>query len=129
MPVSKKRLRLLLQYTGGEERLKIILRDFYTRMSKDVLIGFFFDGKDPLAIADKQMEFLLFAMGERASYSGKLPNQAHDSLPKILSGHFDRRLTLLRQVLQDYQVDEKGIQAWVKFENAFREVIVSETQH
>jgi truncated hemoglobin YjbI len=93
-------------------------------MSKDILIGFFFTGKDTDAIADKQAEFLLRGMGITPSYTGKAPAQAHEELPPILAGHFDRRLTILEQTLRDHGVPQTDIQTWLGFENAFREGIV-----
>jgi truncated hemoglobin YjbI len=120
---NRTQLKGLLKKLGGEERLYTILKDFYHEMSKDILIGYFFSGKDVDLIAEKQMNFLLVAMGTRSTYEGKSPTSAHLELPPILSGHFDRRLTLLRQTLIKYEVDPKDIQIWIDFENAFREVV------
>lgn len=121
--MSRPRLNSLLKKIGGEEQLGQILQDFYRRMSKDTLIGFFFDGKDPEIIASKQQEFLLFAMGKRKSYQGKSATHAHLELPPILKGHFDRRLVILRETLKDHQLTEEDIEAWIDFENAFRQVV------
>jgi truncated hemoglobin YjbI len=109
---------------GGEAGLARILEDFYARMSQDILIGFFFDGKDLKKIAATQKEFLLRAMGARATYTGKPPARAHEALPPILAGHFDRRLVLLEQTLRDHGLDAEDIRTWIAFENAFRDGIV-----
>ena len=93
-------------------------------MSKDVLIGFFFDGKDLKKIATKQKEFLMRAMGATESYSGKAPAQAHTELAPILYGHFDRRLRILEETLRDHGVSVEDIRIWIAFENAFRQGIV-----
>ena len=92
-------------------------------MAKDVLIGFFFDGRDVDAIAEKQKEFLMRAFGASSSYSGKPPAQAHTALPPILSGHFDRRLKLLETTLLAHGLSRVDIDLWIGFENAFREGI------
>lgn len=119
-------MKLKLLYESlGEERLQGILREFYRRMSQDVLIGYFFDGKDIQHIADQQLGFLLLAMGVKKTYSGKLPTHAHLDLPPIYTGHFDRRLTLLRQTLKDSGLKDEEIKVWVDFEDAFRNVVVT----
>jgi hemoglobin len=109
----------------GEEGLRKILRDFYSKMSQDVLIGFFFTNRDVFSIADRQLEFLLVAMGVRTSYTGKGPGAAHIGMPPILKGHFDRRLVLLRQTLEEHDLAPPDIKIWVEFEEAFRPVVQS----
>jgi len=126
--VSKVRLKNLLQSIGGEDRLREILRDFYHRMSEDILIGYFFTGKDLNSIADRQSDFLIYAMGASTTYQGKLPTSAHLELPPILKGHFDRRLVILRQTLKDHGLRDPDIQNWIDFESAFREVVQSSSK-
>lgn len=125
LPLGRPALALLYQSIGGHDGLTRILRDFYQRMSRDVLIGFFFDGKDIEEIADQQGAFLERAMGATPSYSGKAPAQAHTQLAPILSGHFDRRLRLLEETLRAHGIAEQDIRTWVEFENAFRDAIVT----
>lgn len=122
--LSKPELKALYARLGGEAGLESILRDFYARLSKDILVGYFFDGKDLLAIARKQKEFLMRAMGALSSYSGKPPAQAHEALAPILAGHFDRRLRILEETLRDHGVSLEDIRIWIAFESAFRDGIV-----
>ena len=109
---------------GGEAGLIRILEDFYQRMSEDILIGFFFDGKDLKEIAATQKDFLMRAMGAKASYAGKAPADAHEKIAPILAGHFDRRLVVLEQTLKDHGLGAEDIRVWLGFENAFRDGIV-----
>lgn len=127
IPLTKSNLAALFQKAGGEQGLQSLLEDFYERMSKDLLIGFFFEGKDLKKIAEKQKQFLMKAMGASASYSGLAPAQAHHKLPPILEGHFDRRLVLLREVLSNHGFSSDEINTWVAFENSFRAGITKET--
>ncbi|MBI2605799.1 MAG: group 1 truncated hemoglobin [Deltaproteobacteria bacterium] len=122
--VSLSGLRALFSSIGGEKGLEEILIDFYSRMADDALVGFFFDRRDTRAIAMKQKEFLLRAMGAAKTHSGRTPARAHEKLPPILTGHFDRRLRLLEQTLRDHGLGEPEIRTWVAFENAFRSAIV-----
>ncbi len=121
--MSKPQLQALFRNIGGADQLKKILRDFYHRMSEDILIGYFFTGKDTNSIADKQQEFLMFAMGAKSTYEGKSPTSAHLDLPPILAGHFDRRLVILRETLKDHGLSDKDIRTWIEFEAAFRNVV------
>ncbi len=122
--MSKRSLHFLFNQVGGEIGLELILDDFYQRMEKDVLIGYFFADKNIKQIAQKQKEFLLFAMGVSQSYQGKTPTQAHQNLPPFFSGHFDRRLTLLRETLKDHQLNDQAIQIWIDFEESYRSRLV-----
>lgn len=123
--MARKKLKQLYANLGGEGRLQEILDDFYGRMSKDILIGYFFTGKDIHQIAEQQKKFLLQAMGASTTYSGKSPTQAHENLPPILSGHFDRRIVILSETLRDHHISESDAQIWINFEKAFRRAIVS----
>ena len=96
-------------------------------MSQDILIGFFFTGRNTDQIADQQAQFLMRAMGAMPSYSGKAPAQAHDELPKILAGHFDRRLRILEATLRDHGLSDEDIRTWINFEDAFRDSIVKDS--
>jgi truncated hemoglobin YjbI len=125
LTVSRPELARIYRNIGGEDGLTRILRDFYRRMSGDVLIGFFFEGKDTDAIADQQRAFLMKAMGATPSYSGKPPAQAHRAIAPILAGHFDRRLRLLEDTLKAHGLAAEDIRIWVDFESAFREGIVT----
>ena len=124
LPLTKPALAQLYRNVGGEEALTRILREFYARMARDLMIGFFFAGFDTDQIADQQRAFLMRAMGATPSYAGKAPAQAHDKLPPILAGHFDRRLRILEETLRDHGVSAEDIRTWVSFESAFREQIV-----
>lgn len=126
LPSSVKRARLLklFENAGGPEGVERILRDFYHRMSADLLIGFFFAGRNPTAIALKQKEFLMRAAGLARSFRGKPPARAHVKLPPILRGHFDRRLELLRQTLRDHGLSARDVETWVGFEESFRRGII-----
>lgn len=121
-----RRLKKVYADAGGEEGLSKILTEFYKRMSHDLLIGFFFDGKDLAPIIAQQKSFLMRAMGAGNQYLGKSPARAHDKLAPILQGHFDRRLVILREVLKDFKLPAESIDTWVEFEATFRDGIVKE---
>ncbi len=109
----------------GEARVRAVLKDFYRRLAADVMVGFFFVGRDLDRIADKQADFLLRAMGARTTYEGRAPAQAHEQLPPILPGHFDRRLRVLETTLADHGLAAEDIRIWIAFEAAYRDAIVT----
>jgi len=120
---TRTNLNLIIEKLGGNRALQSLLERFYQQISQDVLVGFFFAGKDLKIIAQKQCEFLLKASNRRPTYLGNLPGTAHLSLAPILPGHFDRRLMILRSVLSETALTEEEIEFWIEFENAFRPVI------
>ena len=122
---SRQELAELIQSIGGKTVLFSVLKDFYETMQKDILIGFFFNGHDLLHISEMQGKFLLMAAGLNSSYEGKGPSTAHTSLPPILSGHFDRRLIILKETLRKHSLTAKQVETWLRFEESFRAVVVA----
>ncbi len=109
----------------GEKKLREILNDFYDEMSRDILIGFFFAGKDLNQIADRQADFILKASGIKKEYAGKAPQLAHLELAPILGGHFDRRLVILKSVLKAQGFSDEDMRIWIRFEKSFRNAVVN----
>lgn len=120
-----KDLGRIYRALGGEEKLQEVLDQFYENMSRDILIGYFFTGKDLKKIASMQKSFLMRAWGITKSYAGKSPADAHKELPDILKGHFDRRLRILEETLEKFGLEKKEIKAWVEFESKFRKAVQS----
>ena len=79
-------LREMIETIGGEGVLLSLLEKFYLRMSEDIIVGFFFDGKDLKKIARLQANFMLAASGLNPNYAGRSPSTAHIALAPILSG-------------------------------------------
>jgi truncated hemoglobin YjbI len=123
---NREELATLVHEIGGEGPLLAILRDFYERMSKDLMIGFFFEKHDLDHISTMQGKFILMASGLAKTFEGRGPSTAHTSLPPILSGHFDRRLVILRETLLAQGLNELNIQRWVQFEESFRSIVVAD---
>ena len=58
-----------------------------------------------------------------ASYTGKSIPDAHAALP-ILPGHFDRRHTLLAQVLEAHAVPDEVRQTWLRLDQGLRSSVL-----
>jgi truncated hemoglobin YjbI len=93
-------------------------------MASDTMLGFFFSSKDLHHIVLQQSSFLLRAMGQIKTYSGKSPGKAHVKIAPILQGHFDRRILLLRETLKEFSLTPGSIEIWASFEEQFRKYIV-----
>jgi truncated hemoglobin YjbI len=120
---SREEMKLLIESIGGPPRLFSILLRFYESLSTDLLVGFFFEGKDLRVISEKQGQFILASAGLLPAFSGKGPATAHSALPPILAGHFDRRLRVLEETLRNEGLSSAQIETWVRFEEAFRRVV------
>jgi truncated hemoglobin YjbI len=125
LPISRERIRDLIRSLGGEEAFRVLMRKFYRAMTADLMIGFFFAGRDPDTIADKQSRFVLHSAGMIDSPPDHGPATAHRNLAPILKGHFDRRIRILEEVLHEAGISEPDIRTWVGFEESFRKVVES----
>ena len=108
----------------SEAEVRRCLRVLYTRMKADRMVGFFFEGRDLDAIVEGQVALVVAMLGGPARYTGAPLPEAHRSLP-LLPGHFDRRHTLLREVLAAEGVDENVSAAWLEADAAWRKAILA----
>ncbi len=107
----------------SEDEVRRCLHALYTRMRADRMVGFFFEGRDVDALVDAQVSLVIAVLGGPAKYTGTPLPEAHRSLP-LLPGHFDRRHTLLREVLAEQGVDEKVNAAWLEADAAWKKTIL-----
>lgn len=110
----------LVGRVGGIDGVRRILRRFYARLAADPMVGFFFAGRDLGSIVEGQLGFMLWAFGEVPQLRVRHPRDAHQGLPPILRGHFDRRLVILEETLRDAGLVEEDVRAWLKVESALR---------
>lgn len=109
---------------GGVDRLEEIVRTFYERVFADPMIGFFFANSDLDEITAAQVQYVRARLGnEQVEYTGESIRRAHLDHP-ILSGHFDRRHTILKETLEEYDVPEHVREAWLGLEQRLRELVV-----
>ncbi len=79
----------------GEQKLRAVVTDFYSRIFGDVMIGFLFEGKSRQHLIDREYEFTASFLGGDVKYTGRPMRTAHAQSP-IFGGHFERRLLGLR---------------------------------
>lgn len=134
MNLMRIQLQTIIRSLGTDSehqvaKLNSILEDFYQRMHDDLMIGYFFTGKDLKHIAHQQGQFLLNAAGMIPKFEGKGPHSAHTELPPIWEGHFDRRLVILRETLKAQNIKAHIIELWISFESSFRDIVVVKEKH
>ncbi len=109
----------------GEQKLREVITDFYSRLFGDVMIGFLFEGKSRQHLIDREVEFTAGFLGGNMKYTGRPMRVAHASSP-IFGGHFERRLQILRETLRDHAVDPDVQQVWIEHTLALRAQITSD---
>src|SRR5689334_19954301 len=102
----------LFEQIGGEVRLREIIDVFIDRVFEDRMIGFFFRNADRGKI--KELEYQLTAqfLGGPVQYTGRPLDQAHAKHP-IMGGQFARRMKILNDTLNDFNVPAAVRAAWI----------------
>ena len=109
---------------GGSSALEALITDFYDRLFADLMIGFFFLPHDKTRLIAHQLSYVRANLGaHRTRYEGTPMRRAHAHLP-ILGAHFDRRPTILSEVLRAHHVPEHVVTAWLDLDARLRPLIV-----
>jgi hemoglobin len=107
----------------GGDALRAVITDFYSRIFRDVMIGFMFQGKDRQHLIDREWELAAALLGAPGvTYTGRPMRTAH-AQHSIFGGQFERRLQLLRETLADHAVDAAVQQAWIDHTLSLRDQI------
>jgi truncated hemoglobin YjbI len=109
----------------GEDKLRAVITDFYSRVFGDIMIGFLFEGKPRQHLIDREYEFTANLLGADVKYTGRPLRTAHAQSP-ILGGHFERRLQILRETLRDHAVDPEVAQTWIDHTISLRDQITKD---
>jgi len=106
----------------GEVKLREIVDAFIDRVFEDRMIGFFFRKADKNRI--KAMEFQLAAefLGGDTRYQGRPLQEVHAKHP-IMGGQFSRRLQILRETLERFDVPTDIREAWLGHTESLRQLI------
>lgn len=109
----------LFEQLGGEAKLKAIIDRFVDRVFEDVMIGFFFQRANRERIKAKEYEFAAAHLGADVEYTGRPLEEAHAAHP-IMGGQFLRRLKILEEVLDEFEVPPDVKRHWVLHTEANR---------
>lgn len=122
------------------EVLRAVLEDFYDRVFSDPMIGFYFEGKDKARLVQKELELTGQIVGV-STHTWNDPHESERFLSKvhqplrIAGGHFDRRLQILKETLQDHrdELSTEVCERWIEHQLRLRPLItgdaLGECQH
>lgn len=115
----------LYEELGGEAKLREIIDFFIDRVFEDRMIGFFFRHANRERI--KEMEFQLTAqfLGADIEYRGRPLDEVHSKHP-IMGGQFARRLQILRETLEAFQVPAPIREAWIAHTESLKPLITQD---
>ncbi len=114
----------LCAQAGGFEGIKAVVADFYKEVFEDVMIGYLFVGVDRERLIQREAEFAAVMLGDREiEYTGRPLRAAHGP-HHILSGHFDRRLQILKEALEAHGMPEAVKARWIEHTASLRAQIV-----
>jgi hemoglobin len=116
----------LLGLAGGLEGLRAVIETFYDRVFDDVMIGFLFWKTDKARLIEKEVEFAARMLGARdVVYTGKPIREAH-APHRIMGGHFDRRLQILKDSMAHHGLPEAVRVRWVQHTAALRPLVTAD---
>lgn len=110
---------------GGEAGLGPLIDRFVDRVFDDIMIGYLFQNVDRARV--KRMEFAFAArhLGADAPYPGKGMQEAH-APHRILAGHFERRLKILEEVLEEVGAPVAVREHWLELNRSLRAQITTD---
>lgn len=107
-----------------DDVLDELVSAFVHRMANDLIIGFFFEGRDLNRVIAHERELLRGHLGRGNAYTGRALDRVHQPLG-INRGHFRRRHAILRNLCQEREIDEGVMARWVEREQALESMITT----
>ncbi len=109
---------------GGKDSFQKIITIFYDRLFADPIVGFIFSPHEKNKLIVSQMGWLSSTLGDRSgTYEGKNLRVAHQDLA-ITSGQFNRRHTILAELLDEFVIPEHVKEAWLNLDRGLFDMIV-----
>ena len=108
---------------GGGPVLRCIIDTFVDRVYDDAMIGFFFRKVDRVRLKQLEYEHAARLLGADIPYTGRTMAKAHQNHP-IMGGQFNRRMVILQQVLQDFEVPAPIQTVWMAHTEQLRSAVV-----
>ena len=112
-----------LEQLGGREALASLIDTFVDRVRSDMMIGFFFSKIDPARLKEHEFSFALghrdASEAEKTPYQGRPLRVAHGP-HRIMGGQFNRRLQILKKVLQEAGAPAEVTERWLAHNESLR---------
>lgn len=100
--------RTMFDRYGGFAKVSRIVSTFYDRVLDDPILSPYFERIEMRRLIDHQTKFIASLMGGPASYTDEHLARVHERL-HITDAAFDRMALVLREALEDHDVDESDI--------------------
>jgi len=110
---------------GGLPTLEKVHKIFYDKIYVHPWLKQFFEGHNQQAIEGRQTSFMGEKMGG-PQYLGKPLEQVHENM-YITRELFELRQEILKESLQEAEVEEELAKRWLKIDNAFMKKITKES--
>ena len=110
---------------GGEPVLRKIVDRFVDRIFDDVMIGFHFRNASRARVKAKEYEFAAAHLGADVVYTGRPIDEAHRRHP-IMGGQFMRRLQILKDTLNEFQVPAHIQEHCIRPAESLRHLVTSD---
>jgi truncated hemoglobin YjbI len=105
----------------------MIVDDFVDRVTKDMMIGFFFRAVDINRLKELEYQFAASHLGGPQGYQGRPLARAHGP-HRIMGGQFNRRLKILDDTLISHQVESDIREEWLKHNESLRAHITQDAR-
>lgn len=110
---------------GGLPVISSIVDTFIDRVRADMMIGYLFRSVDLERLKERETTFAAEHLGGKVVYSGRPLEVAH-APHAIRGGQFDRRITILSEVLAAHTVDPDIRERWIAHNRALRAKITGD---
>ena len=118
----------LFDQLGGEPVLRAIMDRFVDKVVTDPMIGYLFKKTNRRRLKVKEYEHAALHLGAPSvTYTGRPIDTVH-APPPISGGHFDRRLQLLKETLDEFNAPEQVREHWISHTESLRHEIVREPE-
>lgn len=111
----------------GPKLIEDIITEFYDRAFQDPIIGHLFWNFDQDHLTKMQISFAKSMLGGSEKYEGQPLESAHKNL-NLNQAHFGRRQVLMKDVLDEYKVDNDIRIQWLVREEKLRPLIVNSSR-
>jgi hemoglobin len=115
--------RTLFEKYGGFSQISKIVLSFYDTLLDSDEIGPFFDNTEMSKMVDHQTKFIASLLGGPASYTDNQLRQLHSHLV-IEHAHFDELKVVLKDTLEDHNIEPDDVDAILGEFEKRREMIV-----
>jgi len=102
-------MRSLFDRIGGFAQVRKIVSAFYTKVLDSDRLAPYFEHTDLRRLIDHQTKFISQVLGGPASYGLEHLARAHAPL-QILPDHFEEVADLLRETLEDFDLDPADVE-------------------